>query len=288
MKILYYPGCTIKRNAPEYEKSSLAILNELGIEVIELNKWYCCGTVFSLAADDLMKHLGAVRTLIKAQEQSSESNTNTLLTLCPMCYNVLKRVNSVVLAEPDKLETISKFMDEEERYRGGIEIVHILEVLRNHIAEIKKRIVKTLEPFKIATYYGCTALRPKEIAIDNPEDPRIMDRFLELLGAEIIDYPFKSECCGSYAVLVDRNTVITKCKDLLTEAFERGANLMVTICPLCHYNLKLTLKNIRRPPSIDVIYVTELLAYSMGFEDAISKDSKICLLYTSPSPRDRG
>ena len=276
-KILYYPGCTIKRNALEYEKSSLAILKELGIEAIELYKWYCCGTVFSLAADDLMKHLGAVRTLIKAQEESKESKSNTLLTLCPMCYNVLKRVNNVVLLEPDKLETISKFMDEEEKYRGEVEVVHILEVLRDSISEVKKRIVKDLKPFKIATYYGCTALRPKEIAIDNPEDPRIMDQLLETLGAEIIDYPFKSECCGSYAILVDRDVAITKCKDLLIEAYERGANLLVTICPLCHYNLRLTLENIKRPPKIDVVYVTELLAYSMGLEDAVSKDSKITL-----------
>ncbi|RLG86302.1 MAG: heterodisulfide reductase, subunit B [Thermoprotei archaeon] len=277
MRILYYPGCTIKRNAIEYEKSSLTILKELGIEVIELDKWYCCGTVFSLATDDLMKHLGAVRTLIKAQEQSRESNTNTLLTLCPMCFNVLKRVNNVITSEPDKLETISKFMDEEEQYKGGIEIVHIVEILKEHIPEIKKRIVKTLKPFRIATYYGCTALRPKEIAIDNPEDPRIMDQLLEMLGAEIIDYPFKSECCGSYAVLVDRDAVITKCRDLLIEAYDRGANLMITICPLCHYNLKLTLRSIRRPPNIDVVYVTELLAYSMGFEDVISSDSKSLL-----------
>ena len=276
-KILYYPGCTIKRNALEYEKSSLAILKELGIEAIELYKWYCCGTVFSLAADDLMKHLGAVRTLIKAQEESKESKSNILLTLCPMCYNVLKRVNNVVLLEPDKLETISKFMDEEEKYRGEVEVVHILEVLRDSISEVKKRIVKDLKPFKIATYYGCTALRPKEIAIDNPEDPRIMDQLLETLGAEIIDYPFKSECCGSYAILVDRDVAITKCKDLLIEAYERGANLLVTICPLCHYNLRLTLENIKRPPKIDVVYITELLAYSMGLENVISKDSKIIL-----------
>jgi len=274
MKLLYYPGCTVKRNAPEYERSSISILKKLGIEVYELERWYCCGVMFSLASDDLMKHLGAVRTLIKAQELSSKVGSSDLLTLCPMCFNVLRRVNNLLKTEPDKLETISMFMDEEERYRLGIKVYHVVEILSKHLDKVKNLVTRDLKNLNVAPYYGCTALRPKDIAIDNPEDPRIMDNLISATGATVIEYPFKSECCGSFQSLVNRDTVIDRCTILIDEAVARGAQLIVTICPLCHYNLKLTLREMKKAPRIGIIYFTELLAYSMGLEAEISEETK--------------
>lgn len=272
MKFLYYPGCTIKRNAPEYEKASLAILKMLGMEAYELERWYCCGVVFSLASDDLMRHLGAVRTLIKAQELSRKVGTVDLLTLCPMCFNVLRRVNNLLRNYPDKLETISLFMNEEERYRLAINVYHILEVLGRSTGKIKDLVKRRLSGVKVVPYYGCTLLRPKEVAIDNPEDPRIMEDLIELTGASLIDYPFKSECCGSYHVLTSSEVVINRCRNLIVEASERGANVITTPCPLCKHNLEVALRSIRRVPDIRVMYVTELLAYSLGLELELAKE----------------
>lgn len=274
MKILYYPGCTVKRNALEYEKTSLAVLRKLDIEVIELDKWYCCGALYSLAMDDLMKHLGAVRTLIKAQIQSRDTGTHDLLTICPMCFNVLKRVNKLLNAEPDKLETISAFMDEEEEYRVGINVYHIIEILVDNANKIKENIVRALNGVNIAVYYGCTLLRPKEIAIDNPDDPQIVEDLIEKLGGIVVNYPFKSECCGSYQVLVDRNIVYNKSSLVINEASRRGANIIVTLCPLCYYNLRMTMRNIKRPPMVEIVYISELLAYLLGLDDVLSSETK--------------
>ncbi len=278
MKYLYYPGCSIKRNAPEYERSAIAILKKLGLEVYELDKWYCCGVVFSLATDDLMRHLGAVRTLIKSQELISKTGTSDLLTLCPMCFNVLRRVNNFLKSNPDKLETISLFMDEEERYKLSIKVYHVIEVLSKHIDRIKELVVKPLSNLKVATYYGCTALRPREIAIDDPENPKIMDNIVEALGCKVVDYPFKSECCGSYSILFNTDAVITKCTNLINEAIARGANIIVTICPLCQYNLKEVLKRTKKPLKVSIIYLTEIVAYALGLESEISNEARKTLM----------
>jgi len=274
MKLLYYPGCTIKRNAPEYEKTSIAILKKLGIEVYELERWYCCGVMFNLASDDLMKHLGAVRTLIKSQELSRKIGSTDLFTLCPMCFNVLKRVNNLLKNYPDNLKTISLFMDEEERYGLTINVYHITEVLRRNVDKLKSFVVKKLNGIKVAPYYGCTVLRPKEIAIDAPENPMIMEDLIAITGASVIEYPFKSECCGSYQVLTNSEIIVNKGKDLILGASERGANVIVTLCPLCKYNLELALKSMKKAPEIKIMYITELLAYSLGLETEMTEESR--------------
>ena len=100
MKVSYYPGCTLKSNAKNFEDSALCALRELGVDVQELRRWNCCGTVYSLATDDLIHHLASIRNLIRVKEAQSDS----VMTLCAMCYNTLKRVNEKVKADPESLE----------------------------------------------------------------------------------------------------------------------------------------------------------------------------------------
>ncbi len=274
MKLLYYPGCSVKRNAIEYEESTLAVLEKIGVEVKELDKWYCCGVMYSLSSDDLIRHLGAVRTLVKTQVESRSYGSSNLLVLCPMCFNVLKRVDKLLKSDPDKLETISKFMDEEERYQFGVNVLHLLEILVLYRDRIRESVLRKPDGLKIACYYGCTVLRPKDIGVDNPEDPRIMDEIVATTGAEVIHYPFKSECCGAYQSLLNREAVVDKSSSIIREAAVRGANVLLTICPLCHYNLRLALESMKRPPEITIAYLSEYLAYVMGLDNVVSKDVK--------------
>ncbi|OYT40492.1 MAG: heterodisulfide reductase, subunit B [Desulfurococcales archaeon ex4484_58] len=272
MKLLYYPGCTVKRNAIEYEKSSLAVLEKIGVNALELDKWYCCGALYSLAIDDLMKHLGAVRTLIYAQKKSREENTRDLLTICPMCFNVLKRVNKMLREEPEKLETISSFMDEEEPYKFNINVVHIIEVLNKKIDELKKNIIRNTGDTGVSVYYGCTVLRPKEIGIDNPEDPSIIENLLRKLGVKVVDNPYKSMCCGAYHILDKPELVYNNSKTIVEEAYKRGAKVIVTICPLCLYNLRKTIETFDKKVDVKIIYLTELLAYMLGLDHVLDKE----------------
>ena len=119
MKVSYYPGCTLKSNAKNFEESALCALKALGLEVTELDRWNCCGTVYSLATDDLIHHLASIRNLIRVKE----AQTDTVMTLCAMCYNTLKRVNDRVKADPESLAKVHKFMDEEKvAYAGDVKV----------------------------------------------------------------------------------------------------------------------------------------------------------------------
>lgn len=271
MNILYYPGCTVKRNAREYEDSTLAVLNKLGYNVVELRKWYCCGALYSLAVDDLIKHLGAVRTLINAEKMSREYGSKKLLTICPMCYNVLKRVHLFLEKNPDKLETISQYMDEEERYKLSIETIHVVQLLYEKRDELKKLIVRNLGEASVSVYYGCTIVRPKDIGIDNPDDPRIVEELLRGIGVRVVETPYKTYCCGSYHVLDNPDLVYKNSLKIINSVVEAGASIIVTVCPLCLYNLEMTLEKTRFRREVRVVYLTELLAYLMGLDQHVSK-----------------
>ncbi len=270
MDLLYYPGCTIKRNAMEYEKTTIAILKKIGINVVELDKWYCCGALYSLAVDDIAKHLGAVRTLISAENMSSKHNTNKLLTICPMCFNVLRRVNKLLKENPDKLDTINQYL-EEETYKLSITVIHVVEVLKEYINELKRHIVRKPNDTPISVYYGCTIVRPKDIGIDNPEDPRIIEGILRELGFNVVDIPYKTLCCGAFHVLSNRDIVYRNSLKILESVNNSGAKILVTVCPLCLYNLRLTLENVKTRADVKVIYLTELLAYTMGLDESLSQ-----------------
>ncbi len=272
---LYFPGCSVKRDARSYEKTAFDVFEALKLNVKELDRWWCCGATFGLAVDDVAKHLGAVRSLIQAEIEGAGMKTNKLLTLCPMCFNVLKRVNYLLRRDPEKLENIRRYLrDENLDYNLSVEVVHVLEVLDRFRDRIKKAVKRRGDGLKVAPYYGCTPLRPKEIGIDNPESPSIMERIFESLGVEYVRYPFKTECCGAYVSVYNRKAAIAKSSMIIIGAFKAGANLLVTVCPLCHYNLMLAYNSMKNKPPIKIIYLTELMAYLMGLDRNIPPDIK--------------
>lgn len=267
---MYFPGCTLKTTAVNYEETALAVASKLGIELIELERWNCCGVVFNLAADSVIHHIGAVRDLIRAQEMSKKVNDNRLVTLCSMCYNVLKRVNELVKIDSEKLKTMNEFMDEEENYECGIEVLHFIEVIRDLAGyeKVKENTAKPLGGLKVAPFYGCTLLRPKEIGIDNPENPTVLENIIESLGAEAVSFPYRIKCCSAYDVVYDKKIAENRAKEIKKAAIRWGANIIATTCPLCHYNLSLP----TRGASIPVVYFTELMAYAFGLENVLNPE----------------
>lgn len=270
MKLMYFPGCTLKTTAKNYEDSALAVSKKLGLELIELDRWNCCGVVFNLAMDSVMHHIGAVRDLIRAQEMSSKVNDNRLVTLCSMCYNVLKRTHQLMLNDPEKLRTANEFMDREIDYEGNIEVLHFLQVLRDVVGfdKIEEMVVKPLKGLKVASYYGCMILRPKEIQIDDYRNPMVLNELMEKLGAESSKFPYETKCCSAYDVVYDRNIAVERALEIRKAAVRWGANIIVTTCPLCHYNLNLP----TRGPEIPVVYFTELMCVAFGVDDVLSPE----------------
>ncbi len=284
MKVSYYPGCTLKSNAKNFEDSTLCALRELGVDVKELSRWNCCGTVYSLTTDDLMRHLASVRNLIRVKEEQADS----VMTLCAMCYNTLKRVNEKVNSDPESLDKIHKFMDEEKiAYHGDVKVRHLLELLREDVRfeTIGQKVKKPLRGLKVASYYGCLLVRPKEIGLDDMENPTILDDLVTVLGAEAVDFPFKTECCGAYQTVDKPETVADRTFNILTSAERRGAELVSVSCPLCAFNLDHRQKDTAAKYSgfkgIPILYFTQLLAIAMGCGE---KDLRLDLHYVNPRP----
>ncbi len=265
----YYPGCTLKTHAKGFELSAMASLEKLGVKYRELEKWTCCGTVYSLASDDAMRQVAQVRILTRAES----AGYRRMLTLCSMCYNTLKRANMLVRSDPERLETINMFMDDEPDYKGSVEVKHLLEVLRDEVTfdKIRSMVSKPLRGLRISAYYGCLLLRPKTVSIDSSINPHVMEDLLSSLGAEPIDSPEKAKCCGAYLTVNRKDLVAGFAYEILSAARRRGAELVVTSCPLCFFNLDRRQEEVSRMyedyKPIPILYVTQLLALALGIRD---------------------
>lgn len=284
MKVSYYPGCTLKNNAKNFEDSAVSSLTRLGVEVEELPRWNCCGTVFSLAADDTFHQLAPIRILVRAKENGSDA----LLTLCAMCYNTLKRANARVAGDPEEMDKINQFMYREDtRYEGDVRVLHLLELLRDDIGfeDVSAKVVKSLRNLEVASYYGCMLVRPREIGFDDVENPTVLDDLAEALGAEPVDFPFKTECCGAYQTVTDIGAVADRTNQIMGSARARGAEVVVVSCPLCAFNLdhrqKETVEKYPEFKGLPVMYFTQLLALALG---APADDLGLDLHYVDPKP----
>jgi heterodisulfide reductase subunit B len=256
----------VKAQAKAFEDSAKEAMARLGYELFELPRWNCCGTVFSLSTDDLMRHLGPVRNLIRVQGLGE----NRLVTLCSMCYNTLKRSAAFVTRDPERLQRINAFLDDEEDYQGRVEVVHLLSLLRDEVgfSKIEEKVVRPLFGLRVAPYYGCTLLRPREAGIDDPDRPRVMEDLFCALGAEVVDSPYKVECCGAWEIVPRPGVVLARAEAILGSVAARGGQAIALSCPLCHYNLESPEQDLlSTDPTwspIPVVYFTQLLAVALG------------------------
>ncbi|MBQ0099343.1 MAG: disulfide reductase, partial [Firmicutes bacterium] len=186
MKICYYPGCTLKTKAKELDKYARLSALKLGVEMEEIENWQCCGAVYPTSSDEIATKLSAVRTLDYAKNHGGK-----VLTLCSACHNVLKRVNDDMKNDANVNLKANNYLALDEKYNGEAEVIHYLEMLKNIVGfeNIKKAVVNPIGK-KIGAYYGCLLLRPsKVLAFDNPENPTIIEDFIESIGGTPIKYP---------------------------------------------------------------------------------------------------
>ncbi len=260
--IPYFPGCTCKADALPFEVSSKAIMRELGYELAEWDRWTCCGTVHSMASDDLIHHLGPARNLIRVQEEGADR----MVTICSMCYSTMALSARLFEQDEEKRTKLNDFLYDEVDYQGGVRVMHLLELLRDDVGwdAVKERVKRPLKGLRVAPYYGCTLVRPVEVGIDDREAPTVMESLLRALGATVVDSPFKVECCGSYETVNRPEMVAEKCHRILSDALGRGADLVITSCPLCEFNLDDRQDTIAaiapRFRGIPVLYFTSLVA----------------------------
>lgn len=257
MTYSYYPGCTLKTKAKDLDKYARLSAEALGVNLEELEDWQCCGGVYPIGRNDVATKLSSVRALNQAKELGRD-----LVTMCSACHNVIKQVNNTMRTDQKIATKINTYMKLDEPYNGETNVIHFLELLRDNIGfdEIKKKVVNPLKDVKIAAYYGCLLLRPSKVMqMDDPENPTIIEDFIKAIGATPVKYSMRNECCGGYITLENKDIAKAKASAVIENAVENGADMVITACPLCLYNLS---KNAES--DIPVKYFTEILAEALG------------------------
>lgn len=263
MRVSYFPGCTLRTKAKDLDFYARKCAELLGIEMCEIKDWQCCGGVFVSAKDEIASKLPSVRALVAARD-----NEQPLVTVCSACHNVIKQTNHSMQTDDDFAAKVNLYMAQDknpsEPYSGETEVYHYLELLRDKVGfdKIREAVVNPLKGRKIAAYYGCMLLRPgKVMNFDDPENPQLMEEYIKALGAEPVSYSMRNECCGGYVALEDAESARKKSNAVSQSAVNNGADMIVTACPLCKYNL------VKNGSSIPVIYFTELLAEALGVKE---------------------
>jgi heterodisulfide reductase subunit B len=226
--------------------------------------WLCCGAVFPNVADNVMTNAGPNRILARARAES-----DTLVTLCAGCHNVLKRANIQAGRNAIKQEQINEFNEEE--YKGGLGVLHFLEVLRDRVgfSAIKEAAKAPLQDLSVGAYYGCLLLRPfDEMKLDDPHRPSVLEDLLTSIGCTPVDYPSRTECCGSFLGVGAPDAMALLSRNVVQSARSYGAELLAVSCPLCKYNLEASQKQDPAASSglqqLPVIYFTQLLGLALG------------------------
>ena len=264
MKYSYYPGCTLRTKAKDLDAYARASAKALGFELEEIENWQCCGGVYPMAKNEIATKLSSIRALAKAKEKGQD-----LVTLCSACHHVIKRVNDDMRNVEDIRTRANNYMQLDEPYAGETNVLHYLEVLRDRVGfdELKKKVVNPLKGRKIGAYYGCLLLRPSTVlAFDDPENPQIIEDFIRAIGAEPVVYPYRNECCGGYISLKEKEMSGRMSCNIVDSAAGAGAEMLITACPLCMYNL-----NKSGSGKIPVYYFTELLAEALGVKEEALK-----------------
>ncbi len=281
MRYAYYPGCSSEGSGAEYAQASEAVLEALGVELEEIDDWVCCGASPAHATSHLLSIALPAISCAAAEKQSLD-----IMTCCACCHSRLKQVNQQVKDDQELRTEISEIIEED--YQGSASVLHITEVLALEVGleAIKARVRKPLKGLKVACYYGCLMSRmPEALLTDKSEYPMLLDNLMVAVGAEALDWPFKTECCGAALTLSQTKTVVRLSADVLHMAKQSGADAVVVACPLCQANLDMfqgeAEKLLGERFSIPVIYFVQLLGLAMDLDP-----KRICLdrLIVDPFP----
>lgn len=256
MNVCYFPGCTLKNKAKALDEYARRSAEVLGVTLEEPDTWQCCGGVFTTARDEVATKLSSVRLLKTARDKDQP-----LVTVCSACHNVVKQTNHAMQTDKEFADKVNRYMGAEGGYDGSTTVYHYLELLRDVIGydAVKEKVTAPLKGQKIASYYGCLLLRPSAVmAMDDPENPTIMEELVRALGGTPVVYANRNECCGGYVTAQSPALARAKSQAVLENAKAAGADMIVTACPLCRYNL------MKSGADIPVVYLTELLAKALG------------------------
>ena len=268
MKYLYYPGCSLEGTALEYDRSTRALFQALGIELIEIEGWTCCGASAAEAESDLLSYALPARNLAIAE--SMDDSVKDILVPCSACYLNLRRAAEETRKNPDLLKRVNQAMEPEGlKLQNAKRVRHLLDVLVSDIGAegLSDHIHSAMDQYRVAPYYGCQCLRPYAV-FDDPEDPTSMDPLILATGASVHKWHMAAKCCGASLMNIQPEIAQEMVAAILSGA--QGADAIVTVCPMCQMNLEGYQNQISRSAHQDlhrpILYLPQFLGLAMGID----------------------
>jgi heterodisulfide reductase subunit B2 len=275
----FFPGCSLEGTAKDFSISTMAVARSLGLDLPELPDWQCCGSTSAHQTDPLLALALPAKNLAAAQGR-------TVAVCCAACYSRLKAANHEIAGDAAVRRKVADATGVD--YDGRTPVLHLLEILARQVGlkAVAQKITKPLTGLKVVCYYGCLLSRPPEVTnFDDPENPQLMDNLMKVAGAESLDWPHKTECCGASYSITDVNIVLQLTHEILAMAKAAGADAIVTACPLCQINLDMRQKDVEKKfgesYGLPIFYFTQLLGLALGLAP---KDLGLSSLIVDPMP----
>jgi len=262
-EIAYYPGCSLHSLSSELDESARAVCKELGLKLVEPQGWICCGSSAAHGYD----HVAAAALPMENLALIEKSGFTEVAAPCAACFFRFKSALHDVKEDPELKEQVSKRISYD--YQDKVRVLSMLDVLSDKVGmeAIAAKVKRPLHGLRVVSYYGCLLTRPPEITgADHPENPRQMDQIVTAIGAESVDWSYKTECCGGSLSLTKTDLALALTKKLLLAARAAGADAITVSCPLCHVNLDVRQTQIALDFRMPVIYITQLMGLAFGIK----------------------
>jgi heterodisulfide reductase subunit B2 len=259
--VAYYPGCSLHATSPEFNQSAEAVCQALDLELIEPRGWVCCGSSAAHRSDPE----AALRLPMQNLALIEQSGFEEVTMPCAACFNRHKAALHEIRHEPERKQWV-----EEEihyNYQDHVEVKSLSQTILKHVGaqDISKRVKQPLKGLRVVCYYGCLLTRPPEVTeASHPENPTDLDELMQALGAEVLDWSYKTVCCGAAHSLTRPDIVLKLSSDLIRHARQTGADAIVVACPLCHTNLDARQFQMKLEEPMPVLYFTQLMAVALG------------------------
>ena len=264
MKYASYPGCAAHSTARDMYESTNAVADSLDIELVEIDGWTCCGATAGHQTDHTLAVSLPGANLMMAQDMNMD-----VVVSCAACYNRMKYANHQITNSDEIRKRTADVLGQD--YDGSVNVRHLVEVLLEDIGveRIAEKVKHSLNGLKVACYYGCLLVRPHEVTnFDDPENPTSLDRLVNAMGGEALDWPHKVECCGGVLAVTKTDVVVQLANKIIGMAKDAGADCIAVACPLCQSNLDLRQLDIKSKLGtqydIPVLYITQLLGLCLG------------------------
>jgi len=280
MKYAYYPGCSSHSTARDMHESAAAVARALGIELVEIAGWSCCGATAAHQTDRVLAASLPAANMLLAKQMGLD-----MVVTCAACYNRMKVANHEVSSSPAMQKKVADAVG--RPYDGSVAVRHLIEVLLEDVGieKLRKSFKQSLAGLKVAAYYGCLMVRPHDITgFDDAENPTSLDRLVEAMGGQGVEWPCKVDCCGGGLNLTRTDVVVKLSGSIIDMAGAAGADCIAVACPMCQASLDLRQKDMQRLSGkryeMPIVYVTQLLGLCLGIPP---KELGLSRLMVSPS-----